>query len=131
MALRVSPSEVKEILYDLDSTVTEASIRACILAANLIVTDQLGSSTDLSSAQKKEIERWLAAHFLSIRDPRIEREWAANVGIHMAVPKLGSGIMGTWYGQQAALLDTSGTLASIGKMTARVETLDYVDGGTD
>lgn len=113
---RVTDAEVKEI-FDTDI----ADTTPFITVANILVTDVLGSES-LSTTLLKEIERWLAAHFASMRDPRIQREKLgdADVTYH---GKSAMGLDGTPYGQQAKLLDTSGKLESIGKMKAEIKTI--------
>ena len=123
---RVTGAEVKEII---DTTLTEVQIAPFITAANLTITDMLGASTVLSSDQLKEIERWLAAHFVAIRDPRISREKTeeAEATYH---GKSDMGLDHTPYGQQVKMLDTTGTLTNLGKRKASAKILDFIDGGT-
>lgn len=122
MANRCTEIEVKEII---DTTLTENEIAPFITAANLIVTDILTGS-GLLSAQLKEIERWLTAHFVAIRDPRIsaEKTEGASATYH---GKSDMGLDHTPYGQQVKLLDTTGALANLGKRKASVETLNFLD----
>lgn len=122
---RCTGIEVKEIL---DTALTEGEIAPFITAANLIVTDMLSSSA-LSTAMLKEIERWLAAHFVAIRDPRISREKTeeAEATYH---GKSDMGLNHTSYGQQVRLLDTTGAMANLGKRKASVEVLNFLNGGT-
>lgn len=123
---RVTGSEVQEII-DVSADVLTATpdLTPYITAANLLVTDLLGSST-LSSDTLKEIERWLSAHFVAIRDPRRASEKAGSVGESYQY-KLGLRLSVTTYGQQAILLDTTGTLADVdengGKRSAQVKAL--------
>ena len=123
---RITAAEVKAII---DTTLTEDQIAPFITAANLTVTDILGGSTVLSANQLKEIERWLSAHFVAIRDPRISRERTeeAEATYH---GKSDMGLDHTPYGQQAKMLDTTGALTNLGKRKASMETLDFIDGGT-
>ena len=67
---RATEAEVKEII---ETDRTDEQVTPFLKAANLLVTDVLtglGYSDDLL----KEIERWLAAHFVAIRDPRMTKE---------------------------------------------------------
>lgn len=125
MANRCTGVEVLEII---DTTLTENQIAPFITAANVTVTNIL-SGSGLSSATLKEIERWLAAHFAAIRDPRISREEAeeAEATYH---GKSDMGLDHTPYGQQVKLLDTTGTMTNLGKRKASVEVLNFLDGGT-
>lgn len=115
MANRVEPNEVRDII-----TTSRTDLQPFIMAANLLITDILGSS-DLSTAQLKEIERWLAAHFVSISDGGsgevIEKE-VGETRIKYAVV-MGKNLGNTRYGQQALFLDTTGLLSKVGKSRAR------------
>lgn len=125
MANRCTGIEVLEIL---DTALTENEIAPFITASNLVVTDMLGSSS-LSTAMLKEIERWLAAHFAAIRDPRISKENTEEAGATYH-GKSDMGLDHTPYGQQVRLLDTTGTMTNLGKRKASVEVLNFLDGGT-
>lgn len=122
MANRCTEIEVKEII---DTTLTENKIAPFITAANLIVTGILTGS-GLLSAQLKEIERWLTAHFVAIRDPRISAEKTEGASATYQ-GKTDMGLDHTSYGQQVKLLDTTGALANLGKRKASVETLNFLD----
>jgi len=114
MAVRVSDAEVKEII---DTSVTTT---AFISAANLVVTEKLGSS-GLSEDLLKEIERWLAAHLIaSSKDKQVESETIGDVSATYQ-GKTDMGLDSTFYGQQVKLLDTTGTMANLGKRKAKVE----------
>lgn len=125
MANRCTGVEVKEIL---DTILTENEIIPFITASNVTVTAML-SGSGLSSAQLKEIERWLAAHFAAIRDPRISDEKTEEAGATYH-GKSDMGLDHTPYGQQVKLLDTTGIMTNLGKRKASVEVLDFLDGGT-
>lgn len=119
MANRVTAAEVKEIMHWIPSG---ATIDAHITAANLIVTDVLGTDTDLSDAQKKEIERWLAAHIVAQ-----DRQQPVMEKIHVAEKRyggvLGKNLENTKYGQMVVTLDTTGKMAGLGKTPAKVEAI--------
>ncbi len=118
---RITESELLEII-DVDDSVTTTS--PFITAANLLVTDKLAGS-GLSDALLKEIERWLAAHFIAIRDPRAASEAAQGVSVSYQGGGYGAGLMGTQYGQQAVTLDYTGTLAALGKKKVVFAVADY------
>jgi hypothetical protein len=115
---RVTDEEVKEIIStSLDTT-------AFITAANLIVSEFLDSS-GLTDAHLKEIERWLAAHLVAIRDPKVLSEAIGDAQATYEVGILGRGLNFTSYGQQVLILDTTGKLASVGKREAKIETIQF------
>jgi hypothetical protein len=108
MAARVTAAEVKEII---ETDLTDAAIAPMIAMATMEVDERL-VDLDLSAARLKEIERWLAAHFISSSlDPRTKSEGAGSVSQSFEGQQ-GTGLKATRYGQQAIVLDTTGTLAA-------------------
>jgi hypothetical protein len=126
MSVRVTKSQVEEII-DIDSSITDIS--AFITAANTIINATL-ADTDLTEAVKTEIERWLSAHFVAIRDQRAAAEKAGSVSVNYQY-KLGTNLQCTMYGQQACMIDTTGILAGLsngkGSATIGVITPDLWD----
>lgn len=118
MAHRVTDAEVKEIIEtDLDD------LTAFIEPANILVTDLL-SAKGYSADRLKEIERWLSAHFTAMLEnkARVVEEGVGESRARYGENTrgvLGPGLSLTRYGQQALALDTSGTLMSSAKGTAR------------
>lgn len=118
MANRVTSAEVKKIID------TTEDVNACIDAANVLVTERLGGTT-LSTSHLKEIERWLAAHFVACS---IDRQ-ASSVKVGAAQDTYmgqseGEGLKATTYGQQAIMLDSTGILNKLGKKLARVDIIE-------
>ncbi len=107
MAARITDAEVKEII---DTDITP--LTAFITAANLIVTANLADK-ELGVDLLKEIERWLAAHLIAIRDPRAANEKINNSSVTYQ-GKTDMGLNHTSYGQQVLILDYTGTMASVG-----------------
>ncbi|MGM0409194.1 MAG: hypothetical protein ACQEQF_00410 [Bacillota bacterium] len=107
MSNRVTSDEVKEIIN------TEITVDPFITAANLIVTNKLGSSA-LGDELLKEIERWLSAHLVAVSDKRISQESMGDASVKFDTNKKGLGLDSTEYGQQVKLLDTTGTLSKLG-----------------
>ncbi len=106
---RVSDPEVKQIID------TARDTTPFIDSANLIVDESLvGLTPALSAARLKQVELYLAAHFTAITEERgalTESETAdSSEGYEV---KVGEGLKATRYGQQAILLDSSGTLESL------------------
>jgi len=100
---RVIDADVKEILdTDVDTT-------PFITAAHVLI-EKLLSAADLSEEQKTEIERWLAAHFACMRDPRENRVTTDRSEAYFE-GKTDMGLNFTRYGQMVLLLDTSGLLS--------------------
>ena len=122
MSNRVTADEVGAIIdYDTD-IITDIS--AFITAANLTVTAML-SSAGLSDDQLKEIERWLAAHFIAIQDPRAKSKEFGDSKEDYEGAVVGEGLKLTRYGQQVLVLDTSGTMASASGPTASISTINW------
>lgn len=118
--------------------VTEAEVRAIITtnltdlssfitSANELTSTEL-SGKGLSTSRLKDIEKWLAAHFVAINDDKLRtveeevgesrRRTGENVrGV------IGQGLLLTRFGQQAIVLDSTGTLAALAKIRARLTVL--------
>ena len=78
----------------------------------------------MTDALLKEIELWLSAHFVAIRDPqvrRVERETGHGRAEVDAFGETALGLDSTLYGQQVKLLDTCGKLATAGEKRAVIE----------
>jgi len=116
---RVEPHEVVEVI-----STARVDIEAFITAANSLVTGELGSS-GLGSVRLKEIERWLAAHFLAHAgtDKTAGQVVEEQIGDTRRRFSDGQAAFGkldsTRYGKMALLLDTSGKLAGLGKTRAQ------------
>lgn len=110
---RVTTADVQAIL-DFDPSISD--LDPFIEAANELVTEICvpAAYTDTRLAQ---IERWLSAHFIAIRDPRYQTEGigAASVSYQGQTQM---NLSATTYGQQALLLDTAGGLARLDKHIA-------------
>lgn len=139
MANRVTSTEVKQILV---TVLTGSQLDPFITAANLIVTEKLGTS-GLGDALLKEVERWLSAHFIYVSNPSysstaknargvVISEKVGDATIEYAdiskgvYPNLGL-LSGTVYGQQAIIIDLTGTLANLGKKRASVNVFDVIN----
>lgn len=119
---RVTSAQVKEIIE------TTKTIDAHITAANAIVTEKLGSKTTITDALKKEIERWLAAHFIAcstFRQVKVTRAKSAQ-DVYMGFGG-GEGLKATLYGQNVLVLDATGEFANVGKRKARLTTIEAID----
>ena len=120
---RTTDSDVLEII---ETTLTD--IDPFINTANMFVTNALGS-TDLTYNTLQEIEKYLAAHFLSVRDQRVKSE-KVDVLSTTYTGEFGKGLEMTQYGQTAILLDWTGTLAKIAKdgvaQTASMKSLNLL-----
>jgi hypothetical protein len=111
-----TPPKVQGILIDFDPS---ADFAPFIDAADAIVVAQLdplvladGVTPYYTTSQKELIERWLAAHFYSIYDPRSKTESVRGVGATVEDLKVDLRLNLTKYGQMAMSLDTSGSLAA-------------------
>ena len=115
---RVTESEVAAII-DYDDAITD--LEPFITIANLIITEKM-TGLSLSAALLKELERWLAAHFVAVRDPRLTSEKIGDASVGLAV-KVGMHLDATPYGQQVKVLDPTGTLANLGKRGMKIEAI--------
>lgn len=116
---RVTDTEVFSII---DTSLTDIDTQ--IEMANNYVTTTLGSNTNLSATDLKYIEMQLAAHFVALKDPQRKSEKLGDAKDDYNVGKVDMGLNATTYGQQAILLDHTGTLASKGKRKASFKAID-------
>lgn len=119
MATRATEAMVKEII---DTDLTAEQVTPFLIAANTMVTDLL-TGESYTTLTLKEIERWLAAHFVAVRDPQITKEKIGDAQADYE-GKTGMGLQSTRYGQQVMILEHHGILATSGKRPAEVKTLD-------
>lgn len=110
MAQRVYDNEVKEIVD------TVLDTQPFIETASLLVDEELVSSGH-SAARLRQIELYLSAHFVTIRDPQFQQLRGEKQSVSFHLGDLGQGLKSTAYGQQVLLLDTSGILAQVGMAT--------------
>ncbi len=116
MAIRTTQQLVAGIIEvdsqsisDLSPFILTASELVDEVCATKLKADGTAYYTDV---RLELIERWLAAHFYAIRDPRKDMEKAGKV-FERNQYKLGLGLEVTTYGQQAKFLDTAGGLAAL------------------
>lgn len=102
----------------IDTDLEEGQINAFINTANNLVTAKLGSS-GLDAAILHDIELWLSAHFLCMRDMRARSESIAGEYSVTYQGETKMGFEATLYGQQALALDYTGTLATAGAALKR------------
>lgn len=109
----------------IDPGLTAGDLEPYISAADILIGQTLGSltgSNSLSPPALYQIERWLAAHFCAMAKPEYrikEAEAAIRENVQIG-GSLGSLLQATTWGQTAAMLDSSGTLANLGKQKASI-----------
>ena len=100
------------------STLPDATVEVFIGVANRLVTDKLAAK-GLLDTQLADIEAFLSAHFLVPRDRSTElTEQEVNDTRAVYGGKYGMNLDHTSWGQQAKILDTSGTLMRLDKAKA-------------
>lgn len=102
---------------------TEAAVRKLIetdltdvspfMEAASVIVDDIASANTVSGSRLELIERWLSAHFIEVKDPRASSESAGGVSQSFAMGSRGMYFELTFYGQQAMLLDSTGTLIAM------------------
>ena len=115
---RANVSDVKQIVT---TDTVDAKILVHIKTASAFVDQVFAGDTTLSEDVLKEIERYIAAHFLTVTEPEhgglVEHEIGAT---RARFPdNLGKFLEGTRYGQQALLLDVTGKLSGAGAARAQ------------
>ena len=120
---RTTKAQIEEIIeIDVEIIPDDAAMAAFILVASELVTESCtgdaGPSTSYSDERLELIERWLAAHFYTNRDPRVSSEKAGPVGSNFQ-SKVDLGFDTSHYGQTAMRLDTNGGLAKVNEDTKK------------
>lgn len=111
---RTTPTLVKGII-EVDASIDLAPF---IAAANAMVTD-IAVESGHSSERLQLIETWLAAHFYTVRDPRVTSEKAGTVGASYQ-SAVDLNLATSHYGQMAMVLDSSGLLRGESRAKRRV-----------
>ena len=112
MALNTTTA-VLEIM-DLGSSVTGSDIDPFLDLAALIVSEQITPLGTVTVDRATEIEKWLTAHFVSIKYMQSDMERAGAVSQSFQY-RVDLNFNQTRYGQQALAIDTTGVLASMQK----------------
>ena len=122
MANRTTAALVGGII-DVDADI---AITPFIDAANALVTECCGDSTVYDATRLELIERWLAAHFYTVRDMRAESEKAGSVSQKLQ-SKVDLGFDTSHYGQMAMRIDTEGGLAALNEqiLKGRVSSIEF------
>ena len=105
---------------------TEAQVRAVIQTKLEDITQQMQTAQALLAyvdlAGKgvlpvliDTIGVWLSAHYVAITDPQLESSQRADYQSGYQVGELGRGLNSTMWGQQALVLDPTGSLAELDK----------------
>jgi len=115
---RTTESQVKDLLED-----PEASVSTAIATANVLVTRLVTGGSKDDSITLELIERWLSAHFYTIRNPQVSSESVLGASQSLLTGSVGTGLEATLYGQQALILDSTGSLANQAKGAS---TIDWV-----
>lgn len=104
---RVDEAQVNDII---ETTLTVAQITPFLTTANLLVTARLTGAYD--DATLAEIEKYLAAHFLCVRDPRKKSESIGPADVTwFATSTVGEGLASSPHGQIVQQLDYKGLIS--------------------
>lgn len=110
MATRTTQAEVVKLLEE-TALPEDLDLTPFIESANSLV-DGVCLDSDYTDNRLELIERWLAAHFYSVKDPRTKQEAAKGL-TETYEGQTKYGLLFTRYGQQAMVLDIDGNLAKI------------------
>lgn len=116
----VSVSDVREII---DTSLEDGDVKAFINVAHHQV-EQL--PTTVPEVIKTDIEKYLSAHFLALKDKRVESEDVGDVSYDYA-GDTGMGLEATQYGQQARDIDPSGGLAQLQNQNGSISVSVYTE----
>lgn len=109
MPVRTSADRVSKIIdYD---TELIPDIQPFINDASVMVDTLVATDASVSANVLELVERYLAAHFIAITDPRVATEQVGSL-LTTYQYKLAQGLAITHYGSMAMFLDTSGRLSN-------------------
>ena len=124
---RASAAEVKLII---ETDLPDATVDAFIASATLLVDQYIEDTTCHDSTSLKQVELWISAHLLSIRDNSRGSEKLGDAQESQRAPGvLLKGLDSSYWGQTALAFDCSGILADIGKRG--VQFVTFGGAGTD
>lgn len=117
MPTRVNTERVKRII---STSIGDPDVFEHIEVASHLVDDLLVGK-GMSADRLRDIELYLSAHLVAVRDQDAGQIVDKTVGDTEAAygGDLGRALSYTRYGQQALILDISGTLTSVGKVRAQ------------
>lgn len=125
-ANRTNTAQVKEVFV---TSLTDPRLQALIDMAHRLCDGAL-SDKGLSESQLSDIEVYLSAHLAAVSDrTSLLAGNAEEIKVGESTMKFesssffGGRLNSTTYGQQAILLDTTGTLATLGKPRAQFRTV--------
>ena len=128
---RTTAAEVRVLLDGATiTTLPDATVDVFITAANLLITEVLGSDTDLGATMKTEIEKWFTAHMLASTLWRTTTDEKVGSVSVKYTGKFGLGLDSTPYGQMVKQLDTTGKMGDVGKMAASMYAVISFDNRT-
>lgn len=107
---------------------TTPNVAPFIDAAHELV-EELCLESDYTERRLTMIETWLAAHFYTMLDPRVEVESAGSVRAEYQ-SKIDYGLKLSHYGQTALRLDTRGNLAALDNSMEEIKGLPGVSAHT-
>jgi len=122
---RTTAAEVLEILPD-GTGMTSTTISPFIDTASLIV-DDLDDNTTIVDGILVEIEKYLAAHLISITKERQGVEEKLGEAEIKYTGRYGLNLEMTSYGQMATVLDTSGRLKARGQEAVYIKAIKSFD----
>jgi hypothetical protein len=115
----ITASEVKDII---DTTLADSIIDSYIAGA-VSMLDAAYAGKTVSVELRKEVERWVTAHLIaSTREQQLTEAKAGSASAKFQ-GKTGVDLQSTFYGQNAKILDTTGTLAGLGGKTISIKSL--------
>ena len=117
MAVRTTAVAIN-LIIEIDANI---SLTPFIEAANALVTECCSGSSTYDATRLELIERWLSAHFYTVRDMRAESEKAGSVA-EKKQSKVDLGFNTSHYGQMAMRLDTEGGLAALNERILKGKT---------
>lgn len=117
MPARTTRAKVESILERRDLRKNLVTDTFILPASNLVTRLCVPAGYDAETLEL--IERYLAAHFYTVTARRLLDEWTGQ-GRGRVEDKVNFGLDLTWFGQQAKVLDTAGSLTAASAQKVKV-----------
>lgn len=113
MALRTTDSLVRAVIEAKDDICLDRFIETANRVTDYVASKD--SSSELNSGLLTEIETYLAAHFYHLYDLQVSNESTGGASATYQGNTQDQGLRGSYWGQNAIVLDVTGTLAGMAK----------------
>jgi hypothetical protein len=118
--MAITASDVRLIMNVSITKLPDATVSPFLTAAEDLVDTIFASGEVVSDTLMEEIKKWLTAHMIASTIYKFTSEEKLGDASVKYTGKWGSKLESTPYGQMVLILDTTGKMANMGKMSAGI-----------